>query len=144
MIQHIAVGLAEEKNLTELEKYLEMCMKSKLWDSATFIASFLPRHLQMKTAGIIARQERKRVQNLRGNMDGVLAMAKVTTIAKYRPRFSSSSASAKSSEKSIESLWSKMPSTDSLRRAWNEELDKNFYFKDNFKISRTLSVREQD
>ena len=37
-------------------------MKNKLWDSATFIASFLPRHLQMKTAGIIARQERKRVK----------------------------------------------------------------------------------
>ena len=144
MIRHIAVGLAEEKNLTELEKYLEMCMKHKLWDSATFIASFLPRHLQMKTAGIIARQERKRVQNLHGNMDGVLAMAKVTTIAKYRPRFSSSSASAKGGEKKYRKLWSKMPSTDSLRRAWNEELDKSFYFKDNFKISRTLSVREQD
>ena len=140
MIQHIAIGLAEEKNVESLEKFLELCMKNKLWDQATFISSFLPLHLQMKTAGIIARQERKRIKDLKGNMDGIEAMAKVTTIAKYRPKFSSSS--NKNANSKYKKIWSKMPSTESLRRAWNEELDKNFYMKDNIKISRTLSVKK--
>ena len=94
----------------------------------------------MKTAGIIARQERKRIKDLKGNMDGIEAMAKVTTIAKYRPKFSSSS--NKNANSKYKKIWSKMPSTESLRRAWNEELDKNFYMKDNIKISRTLSVKK--
>ena len=57
-----------------------------------------------------------------GNMDGVLAMAKVTTIAKYRPIFRRLALVQR--VKKYRKLWSKMPSTDSLRRAWNEELDK--------------------
>ncbi len=144
MIQHVAIGLAEEKNVEQLEKLLELCMKTKLWNNAMFVSSFLPLHLQMKTAGIIARQERKRIQHLKGNMAGIEAMAKVTTIAKYRPKFSSSTnVSSRNKNEKYKKIWSKMPSTESLRRAWNEELAKNFYIKDNVKISRNLNIKKE-
>eukprot|EP00505_MAST-04D_sp_SCG-Rhode-Island_P000977 Stramenopile-MAST_4_protein_977 len=116
MIQSIATGLAQDRNTEALIALLRFCIEQNRFHAAAFVSHFLPRYLQMKTRGIIAKHVRKQTESIGNNMTSAQCMAFVTTIGKLRP-----------SRATVEDggCWKKMPSNESLLRVWNGELAKN-------------------
>jgi hypothetical protein len=128
MIKNVTTGLAQDKNVEGLSKLLELCVQAKLWNHAKYVSLYLPRIQQLRAAGFIAKTQRRNNAQLVGNMEAASTMSIVATTGKLRPR-------SKSRSKKDSLLWQRMPSNDSLKRAWNAELRTNKYYGKETEIS---------
>ena len=97
-------------------------------NDAKYVSLYLPRIQQLRAAGFIAKSQRRDNEHLVGNMEAASTMSIVATTRKLKPR-------SKSQSKEESTLWQRMPSNDSLKRAWNAELRANKYYGSEVKIS---------